>query len=146
MYELRGYAAIALGHIGLATRQVKEPIRVALLSRRSERLRQSSAAALGMLGDKEAVPLLVEELAGARSQSTKGQVVVALAKLGDERAIQPLVDSLKDAKEQELTRALACAGLGIVGDINWVPALSSISKNINWRASGDAFNEVLSIL
>ena len=144
--ELRGYAAIALGHIGLATRQVKEPIRVALLSRRSERLRQSSAAALGMLGDKEAVPLLVEELAGARSQSTKGQVVVALAKLGDERAIQPLVDSLKDAKEQELTRALACAGLGIVGDINWVPALSSISKNINWRASGDAFNEVLSIL
>ncbi len=144
--ELRGYSAIALGHIGLARRDVLTAIRGALLSKRSERLRQASAAALGMLADGEAVPLLTEELANARSQSTKGQVVVALAKLGDERAIQPLIDSLKSEKEQELTRALACAGLGIVGDINWVPALSTISKNINWRASGDAFNEVLSIL
>jgi len=144
--ELRGYSAIALGHIGVATTQVLTPIRDALVSRRSERLRQASATALGLLQDKHAVSILLRELKTARSQSAKGQVVVALAKVGDERAIAPLVNRLKDGKEQELTRALACAGLGIVGDINWIPALSGISKNINWRASGDAFNEVLSIL
>lgn len=144
--ELRGYSAIALGHIGVATGQVLKPIRAALVSRRSERLQQASAAALGMLQDTQAVPILIEELKIARSQSAKGQVVVALAKLGDDRAIHPLIERLKDDKEQELTRALACAGLGIVGDINWIPALSNISKDINFRASGDAFNEVLSIL
>ena len=60
--------------------------------------------------------------------------------------IEPLIELMKSDKEQELTRALACAGLGIIGDINWIPALSAISKDINFRASGDAFNEVLSIL
>ena len=144
--ELRGYSAIALGHIGVATRQVLKPIRAALVSRRSERLQQASATALGMLQDHQAVPILIEELKSARSQSAKGQIVVALARLGDERSIRPLVERLRDEKEQELTRALACAGLGIVGDINWIPALSNISKDINFRASGDAFNEVLSIL
>lgn len=144
--ELRGYSAIALGHIGVATRQVLQPIRAALMSRRSERLRQSCATALGLLQDKQAVRMLTEELQHARSQSARGQIIVALAKVGNEDAIAPLVKRLKDAKEQDLTRALACAGLGIVGDINWIPALAAISKDINFRASGDAFNEVLSIL
>ena len=122
------------------------PIREALRSRRSEHLRRSSATALGLLRDKGAVEILLEELQVARSQSMKGQVVVALAKVGDERAIKPLIALLKDGNESVLTRALACAGLGIVGDINWMPSLSRISQDINFRATGDAFREVLSIL
>ena len=74
----------------MATRQVLKPIRAALVSRRSERLQQASATALGMLQDHQAVPILIEELKSARSQSAKGQVVVALARLGDERSIRPL--------------------------------------------------------
>ena len=144
--ELRGYAAIALGHIGNGSKRVLEPIRAALTSRRSERLGRSTATALGMLHDRKAVPLLLEELGRVRSQSAKGQAVIALARVGDERALPRLVEMLRDRNEQDLTRALACAGLGIVGDLEWVPSLSNISRDINYRASVDAINEVLSIL
>ncbi len=144
--ELRGYAAIALGHIGVATKQVLTPIREALVARRSEKLRRATATALGLLTDSGAVPILLDELRRARSQSAKGQVVIALAKVGDERAIQPLVDMLRNTKEQELTRALACAGLGIVGDLNWIRSFARISNDINYRASCNAIDEVLSIL
>jgi len=144
--ELRGYAAIALGHIGNGGERVCQPIRRALKERSSEKLRRSTATALGMLNDRKAVPILIEEIAKARSQSTKGQVVIALAQVGDERAVEPLVKLLRDADQRYLTRALACAGLGIVGDIAWVPSLSLLGRDINYRASGDMMNEVLSIL
>ena len=85
-----GYAAIALGHIGIGGERVLRPIRAALKERRSEKLRRATATALGMLTDHKAVPILLDELAKARSQSAKGQVVIALAKVGDERAIEPL--------------------------------------------------------
>ncbi len=144
--ELRGYAALALGLIGHGTNDVLIPIREALKERRSEELRQQTATALGLLKDKEAVPLLLEELRRAKSQNVKGQVVLALAKIGDARAVEPLVNLLKDKKEQDLTRALACAGLGVIGDLEWLPSLSRISLDVNYRASTDAVNEVLSLI
>lgn len=144
--ELRGYSALALGLIGKATRDVLVPIRKALSERRSEELRQQTATALGLLQDKEAVPLLLEELKNATSQNAKGQVVLALAKVGDARAVVPLVELLKSTKEQDLTRALACAGLGVIGDLEWIPSLSRISKNLNYRASVDVINEVVTIV
>jgi HEAT repeat protein len=144
--QLRGYAALALGHIGQKTPAVLRPIRKALKSRASEHLRRATATALGMLRDREAVPLLLEELMHARSQSTKGGVVLAVARIGDERAVAPLIGVLKDDREQHLTRALACAGLGLVGDLEWLPSLSRISTDVNYRNAGAAIAEVLSIL
>lgn len=144
--ELRGYAALALGLIGVGTNNVKVPIREALKERRSEELRQQMATALGLLHDSQAVPLLLDELKRAKSQNVKGQVVLALAKIGDARAVDPMVKLLKDKTEQELTRALACAGLGVIGDLEWLPSLSRISLDINYRASTDAINEVLSLI
>lgn len=144
--ELRGYSALALGLIGTASRDVLTAIRGALKERRSEELRQQTATALGLLKDKEAVPLLLEELKAASSLNAKGQVVLALAKIGDARAVDPLIALLKDSKEQEYTRALACAGLGVIGDLEWIPSLSRISKNLNYRASVDVINEVVTIV
>jgi len=144
--EFRGYAALALGLIGQATQDVLLPIRAALKERRSEELRQQTATALGLLKDKEAVELLLEELRRAKSQNVKGQVVLALAKIGDARAVEPMIKLLKDEKEQDLTRALACAGLGVIGDLEWLPSLSRISLDMNYRASTDAINEVLSLI
>lgn len=144
--EFRGYAALALGLIGQATRDVLNPIREALKERRSEELRQQTATALGLLQDKDGVKLLLDELKRAKSQNVKGQVVLALAKIGDARAVDPLVALLKSTKEQDLTRALACAGLGVIGDLEWLPSLSRISLDVNYRASTDAINEVLSLI
>jgi HEAT repeat protein len=144
--ELRGYAALSLGLIGMATPAVLNPIREALKERRSEELRQQTATALGLLQDKEGVPLLLEELRNAKSQNVKGQVVLALAKIGDARAVDPMIALLEDEKEQDLTRALACAGLGVIGDLEWLSSLSRISLDINYRASTDLINEVLSLI
>lgn len=146
--ELRGYAALGLGLIGYAPKPVTAAIRDALKERRSEEMRQQCATALGLLKDKEAIDLLLEELKRAKSQSVKGQVVLAIAKIGTESAVDPLVDLLKNKskREQDLTRALACAGLGLIGDLELIPSLSRISKNVNYRASTDLINEVLSII
>jgi HEAT repeat protein len=144
--ELRGYAALSLGLIGVATKQVLEPIREALKERRSEELRQQTATALGLLQDKDGVELLLNELDKAKSQNVKGQVVLALAKIGDARAVGPMIKMLQDESEQDLTRALSCAGLGVIGDMEWLPSLSRISLNVNYRASTDLINEVLSLI
>jgi len=144
--ELRGYAALALGLIGNGSRDVKIPIREALKERRSEELRQQTATALGLLKDPEAVPLLLAELKRAKSQNVKGQVVLALAKIGDARAVEPMIKLLESKREQDLTRALACAGLGVIGDLEWLPSLSRISLDVNYRASTDLINEVLSLI
>ena len=72
--------------------------------------------------------------------------MLALAKIGDARAVEPMIALLKDKKEQDLTRALACAGLGVIGDLEWLPSLSRISLDVNYRASTDAINEVLSLI
>ena len=144
--ELRGYAALALGLIGTATRDVLIPIREALKERRSEELRQQTATALGLLQDPDAVPLLLDELKRAKSQNVKGQVVLALAKIGDARAVAPMIALLENKKEQDLTRALACAGLGVIGDLEWLPSLSRLSLDVNYRASVDLINEVLSLI
>ncbi len=143
--ELRGYSAIALGLIGEGSDSIKKTLRAAL-SERSEEMRQQVATALGLLKDASAVDTLLKMLSEAESQNLKGQIVLALAKIGDARSVEPLIERLKDKKEGDLTRALACAGLGVVSDLEWIPSLSRISKDINYRASVFYVNEVLSIL
>ncbi|MCC7140218.1 MAG: HEAT repeat domain-containing protein [Planctomycetes bacterium] len=144
--ELRGYCAVALGMAGIGGNDVLKAIKEALRERSSEELRLQCAISLGLLGVSDAVPTLLQELKEADTQNVQGQVVIALAKIGDARAIQPLVDILKDSGRPDVTRAISCAGLGLIGDLELVPSLSHISKDINFRAACDIVNEVLSIL
>ena len=101
---------------------------------------------LGLLGQSDAVQILLKELEEADTQNVQGQVVIALAKIGDARAIKPLVDLLKNPQKPDPTRAISCAGLGLIGDLEFIPSLSRISKDINYRATSDPINEVLSFL
>jgi HEAT repeat protein len=144
--ELRGYAAVALGMIGEPSPEVVKAIEDALHERSSEELRQQTAVALGLLGNQGAVELLLKELDEADTQNVQGQIVLALAQIGDARAIGKLVELMKNEAKPDLTRALACAGLGLIGDLEMIPSLARISKDINYRAATDAINEVLSIL
>ena len=145
--SLRGYAAAAIGMIGHAPKRIRLRIREALAERRTEEMRVQCATALGLLHERKAVPELISSIRTARNQSTKGQLLVALARIGDERAVQPLVDIVRaEGTEQNLTRALACASLGIVGDLESLPVLSRLSKDVNYRAGTDVMREVLSIL
>ncbi|MFV1959473.1 MAG: HEAT repeat domain-containing protein, partial [Planctomycetota bacterium] len=128
---LRSYACLGLGLLGEPSNEVMKTIADAMRERSSADLRRESAVALGLLGNRKipgtgqtAVELLISELKHAKTQSDKGQVVLALASIGDDRAVQPLVDLVRNKKEQDLTRALACAGLGLIGDLEWMPSLS----------------------
>jgi len=150
---LRGYAALGLGLIGEPTNEVLKSIAEAMGERSSEELRRQTAVALGLFGNrtipgtgKTAIDLLLEELKDAKSQAHKGQVVLALASIGDHRAVKPLIDVLQDKSEQDLTRALACAGLGLIGDLEFIPSLARGSKHVNYRASTNLVDEFLSIL
>ena len=144
--ELRGYSAVALGLIGIPDPDVVKVIKDALKERSSEELRQQTAIALGLLQTADTIPTLIQEIKEADSQNVLGQVVLALAKIGDARAIDPLVEILRDTSRPDLTRALACAGLGLIGDLEMIPSLARLSKDINYRASPDTVNEALSIL
>lgn len=151
--QLRGYAALGLGLIGNPTSEVMKTIADSMRERSSEELRRQTAVALGLLGNhkiqgtgKTAIELLVDELKQAKSQNHKGQVVLALASIGDHRAVDPLVGILQNKGEQDLTRALACAGLGLIGDLELIPSMARGSQDVNYRASTDLVNEFLSIL
>jgi HEAT repeat protein len=144
--ELRGYSAVALGMIGDASRDVVRALVDALRERSSEELRLQCATGLGLLSQPGTVPLLAKELDEADTQAVQGQIVLALAKIGDAGAVAPLVDLLKNPQKPDLTRALATAGLGLVGDLEPVPSLVRISKDVNYRATTNALDEVLTIL
>ncbi len=151
--ELRGYAALGLGLIGNPTPGVMKTIAEAMRERSSEELRRQTAVALGLLGNhkiqgtgKTPVELLVQELKQAKSQNHKGQIVLALASIGNEDALEPLLALLKNKGEQDLTRALACAGLGLIGDLELLPSLGRAVTDMNYRASTDLINELASIL
>jgi HEAT repeat protein len=150
---LRGYAALSLGLIGAPTTEVTRTVARALQERSSDELRRQSAVALGLMGNPQipgtrhnAVSLLLEELTSAETQAHKGQIVLALSRVGDHVALDRLVELVKDPKEEVLTRALACAGLGLIGDLELLPSLARGSDNINYRAVGNTLREYLTIL
>jgi len=149
---LRSHAALALGLIGNPTPEVTKTIADALLERSSEVLRRRTAVALGLLGNppipgtgRDAVDLLLAELDAARTVSQKGEIVLALARIADHRGLDHLVTILRDEKESQTARAMACVGLGLIGDLERWPSLSRGSRDVNYRASCDLLREYLSI-
>ena len=46
----------------------------------------------------------------------------------------------------EATRAIACAGLGLLGDLERRSSLSRLTTGLNYRAVVDAVTELFSIL
>ena len=144
--DLRGYAALGLGLLGPTGGEAPKALRGLLQERVSEELTIHAATALGLIGDTGALDLLVQALGDVESQNAKGQIVIAMSKIGDARAVEPLVDLLEDAKVPAATRAAACSGLGVVGDLQWIPSLSKVSRDLNYRALVDLVAEVLTIL
>ena len=144
--ELRGYAAVAIGMIGGASPPEVAAIEGALAERLSDELRLQCATALGLLGVARAVPVLLKELQAADTQNLQGQIVSALGRIGDARSIAPLAALLSSQEQPDLTRAMACVGLGLVGDLESVPSLCLVTSGINYRATTDALRELLSIL
>jgi HEAT repeat protein len=150
--KLRGSAAIALGLIGDSA--ACDAILTALEERQDRELRVETAVAAGLLGDSQAVKAiekLVEILNDKKaSQFVLGSVALALGQIGDRRAFDPMLEILKPEKVvgayPDLTRALVAVALGQISDRSDYRVLYRISKDINYRASVPALEEILTIL
>lgn len=146
-WEKQGYAAVAIGMATPGTNvAASQLIRETLVKTNEEELKIRCATALGLLKDRGALEMLLKELKDADTQSLKGQIALAIAKIGDGRSIPPMVEIMKDTKEKDLTRAIVTAALGVIGDMELIPSLNRVSKDINYRAMNDSRNEVVSIL
>jgi HEAT repeat protein len=147
--KLRGSAAMSLGLIGAPA--AKEAIMTALQEREDRDLRVDTAVAAGLLGDSAAITELVNVLSDPKaSQFVLGSVALALGQIGDHNAISPLVQILEPEKANgaypDLTRALVAVALGQIADQSDIRVLSRLSKDINYRASVPALDEILTIL
>jgi beta-lactamase regulating signal transducer with metallopeptidase domain len=85
-------------------------------------LREHAAAALGRLGDDDAVPSLVDALEDD-DPSVREHVATALGNLGDQRAVAPLADALLHDKNARV-REHAASALGQLGGTEAVEALA----------------------
>jgi HEAT repeat protein len=143
---LRGFACLALGLVGRATPEVVATLRSALRERNANDLRRQAAAGLGHLGDASVVPVLLEDLASGGSDHVLARLVFALGQISDARAVPGLVRILKDPTATDLVRAIACAGLGLLGDLEPYASLSRIGADANYLSPTNALHEALSLL
>jgi HEAT repeat protein len=147
--KLRGSAAMALGLIG--DNKASDAIISALKEREDRDLRVQTAVAAGLLGEPDAVKILVDILDDPKaSQFVLGSVALALGQIGDADAVSPLLKILEPEKGNgtypDLTRALVAVALGQLSDRRDIRVLSNISEDINYRASVSALDEILTIL
>jgi len=141
---LQGHLCISLGLMSWT--QAAEKIRDFAANEIVFRLRLQAATALGLMGDTEAVGVLVKALQTGQTLSVTSSAAKALGLIGDQSAIEPLRDILEDSKANNLARAFAAVGLGIIGEKTDLPWNAIVSENNNFRAKVPAISEVLDIL
>ncbi len=143
--DFRGYAAVALGFMNYT--DAGEDLRGLCQNKTvGPTFRLQLATGLGLMGDTEAVHVLVSTLKDAQTLGVSSAVAKALGLIGDQDAIEPLKQIAFDEGVQNITRAFACVALGIVCEKTDLPWNTRISADNNYRARVPAIDEVLDIL
>lgn len=129
--DARAPAAIALGL--MRDTKAVEPLRkVVLESRYKPIVLRDAAIGLGLLGDSEVVPMLVEMLHETQGIASQSAIASALGFIGDARSIDPLVQFVKSTEISDRARAFAAVALGIVCDKEPLPWNSKISCDVGY--------------
>jgi HEAT repeat protein len=132
--EARGYVTLALGMTGAV--EALEPIQdLVRASKYRPALLRQAAISLGLLGDKDIVPELIEMLERASSLSAQASIAHGLGAVGDARSIDPLIEMLGDPDVTPRARAFAAVALGIVSDKESEPWNAKLSIGVNYRAN-----------
>tara|TARA_R110002020_G_scaffold8063_4_gene33130 strand:+ start:4274 stop:6304 length:2031 start_codon:yes stop_codon:yes gene_type:complete len=135
----KGYICVGLGLLN--EREAIEPIKEIIgKSKFRPALLQQAAISLGLMGDFSLVPDLVMMLKESRSTATQASIVMSLAFIGDSRSVDPLVELLNDDTHTERARGFAAVALGMVADRMLLPWNSSLSCDLNYRASTPTLN------
>lgn len=130
----RGYVALGLGLMN-AREALEELEAVVAASKYLPDLLKQSAIALGLMGDKSAVPALIEQLESARGLATQAALSKALGFIGDRRSIEPLARMLANQDLTAGARGFAAVALGIVADKEDLPWNAKIALDLNYRAA-----------
>lgn len=143
--DYRGYASEALG---LLRHRAAAPALRELCTDEAipEMFRIKSAMGLGLMGDREAVPLLVDGMTRARSLAGLSAMARSLGLIGDQDAAEPLLELAADDGERELTRAFATVALGLLGERDSLPFNVALRADNNYLHQTPAMAEVLRIL
>ena len=130
----RGYVAVglALSRSFGASDRLRE---ILVESKYRPDLLQQVAVALGLLGDTQTGPELLQMLGEARTLAGQAGVAVGLGLLGDRRAVEPLVGLLQDDEQSASARAFAAAALGLVSDRERLPFNTPLSVGVNYPAA-----------
>ncbi len=138
--EPRGYVALALG----LQNSMEDREAIAKIVRESEyrpELLKQAAIALGLLGDREIVPELLDMLREARVLATQASLASALGFIGDRRSVDDLIAMLNNRSITPIGRAFAAVALGIVADKEDLPWNAKIAENLNYRATTATLND-----
>lgn len=100
-------------------------------------------AILGEIGDKRAVPFLVQQL-NDTSPIVRERAAEALGHMRCEEAGPPLIDALRDTAPQ--VRARAAQALGEMGCWDALPALSEARKDPEWVVRASANQAITEIM
>jgi hypothetical protein len=151
--DLRASAAWSLGLIGEPTAAVLRALGRAMRQKTPFELRRRAVRALALMGHplladvrKDAVQLLLEDLAAAESVVEQRDTLVLLARFGDHRALEALVAVLADKERSALVRALAASALGAVGDTENPTALDLLRCDVDPQGLPPAIRRILRYL
>jgi HEAT repeat protein len=141
--DLRAHCAVALGL--LKDRLSAEVLRAAASDATRPNLQREAAIALGLLGDATAAPLLAGVMRDSGTEYVRAGAALALGRIGGPVAAEALQELLLDDDASGLSRGQAAVGLGLVLDPHVPPALSRVSRGLNYRMSVPVVIEVLTI-
>lgn len=104
---------------------------------RKPHLLQQAAVALGTMGDRNVVPVLVDVFAKRDDAASLAAVAGALSLVGDRRSIDPLLTRMQDSGQTKLARAFAAGALGGIGDPDAVPWNVRLLLDVNYTTGVD---------
>ncbi|MBL8843160.1 MAG: HEAT repeat domain-containing protein [Planctomycetes bacterium] len=142
---LRSYLALALGMVG--AEEAAAPLRELLLEKGLDPgVRLQVARALGLLGDREAVPLLAASLRGVATFAEAAALAQALGLIRDRAALEPLLALAGDATESGARRAFAVVALGLLAEKSALPWNAAFTTGSNFLHEPPALREIADIL
>jgi HEAT repeat protein len=135
-YTSKPFAALALGLMGRSStigdskQAIQDEVRFEFKEFRGDpKNRGGYAIALGMLGDRTAVPELIKVLENRKEEKRlRGACAVALGMIRDRRAIDAIKKALETDKDPEL-RVDTAVAVGLIGDSASIKMLVDILKD-----------------
>ena len=128
---LRGSCALSLG-LSRHHQARGELMEVVRNSGFKPLLLRDTATGLGLMGDRDVIPVLTEMLGRAGSLASRAAIATALGRIGDRTAVPSLITLLENERLSSDSRTFAAVALGIVADPDVLPWSTVYSVDANY--------------